>query len=67
MNHLRYADDIALITEKKEELVEMLEELDTAARRIGLNMNYTKTKIITNTDENITTRINQEKIEQVEE
>ncbi|XP_030766839.1 uncharacterized protein LOC115890677 [Sitophilus oryzae] len=30
-------------------------------------MNYTKTKIITNTDENITTRINQEKIERVEE
>ncbi|XP_030746034.1 uncharacterized protein LOC115874876 [Sitophilus oryzae] len=67
LNHLRYADDIALITEKKEELVEMLEELVTAARRIDLNMNYTKTKIITNTDENITTRINQENIEQVEE
>ncbi|XP_030754980.1 uncharacterized protein LOC115881577 [Sitophilus oryzae] len=53
LNQLRYADDIALISEKKEELVEMLEELDTAARRIGLNMNYTKTKIIINTDENI--------------
>ncbi|XP_030765759.1 uncharacterized protein LOC115889821 [Sitophilus oryzae] len=67
LNHLRYADDIALITEKKEELIEMLEELDSGAGRIGLNMNYTKTKIITNTDENITTRINQEKIEQIEE
>lgn len=36
LNHLRYADDIALISDKKAELVEMPEELDTVAKNIGL-------------------------------
>ncbi|CAG9833672.1 unnamed protein product [Diabrotica balteata] len=64
LNHLRYADDIVLITDKKEELFEMMKELDIEAGKIGLNMNYSKTKTITNTAEDITMRIGQDEIEQ---
>ncbi|CAG9835439.1 unnamed protein product [Diabrotica balteata] len=45
----------------------MMKELDVEAGKIGLNMNYSKTKTITNTDEDITMRIGQDEIEQVKD
>ncbi|CAG9828956.1 unnamed protein product [Diabrotica balteata] len=45
----------------------MMKELDVEAGKIGLNMNYSKTKIITNTNKDITMRIGQDEIEQAQE
>ncbi|XP_072400860.1 uncharacterized protein [Diabrotica undecimpunctata] len=44
LNQLTYADNIVLITDKKEELQKMIEELDRNATEVGLEMNYSKTK-----------------------
>lgn len=53
LNHLRFADDIVLISNNATELQEMLNELNLAAINIGLNMNYSKTKIMSSEDINI--------------
>ncbi|CAG9840644.1 unnamed protein product [Diabrotica balteata] len=64
LNHLRYADDIVLITEKSEELQRMMEELDRESTKIGLKMNYSKTKTMTNQPEELIITVAQTKIEQ---
>lgn len=49
LHNLRFADDIALFAKDKQELIDMLEELQDEAAKVGLHMNYTKTQFITNT------------------
>lgn len=49
LSNLRYADDIALFSESKEELLTMIKELKDASKPMGLIINETKTKIIRNT------------------
>lgn len=44
LNHLRYADDIVLISESPDELVEMLQEFNEVSKEVGLTMNLSKTK-----------------------
>ena len=48
LNNLRFADDIVLISQNREELNGMTEELSREAEKVGLEVNATKTKIISN-------------------
>lgn len=48
LNHLRFADDIVVFAETPDDLESMVNELATESRKVGLSMNITKTKILTN-------------------
>ena len=48
INHLRFADDIVLLASTFEELQEMLQELNKESKRVGLKMNLSKTKTMSN-------------------
>jgi hypothetical protein len=65
INHLRYADDLVLITTCAPELQIMLDEVNEASRKIGLEMNLQKTKVLSSETINIV--VNGERIEQVQE
>ena len=45
INHLRYADDITLMTESKEELRSILMKVKEKSEKVDLNLNIQKTKI----------------------
>lgn len=66
MNHLRFADDLILISDKPKSLQEMLKQLVYESDRVGLSMNATKTKVMTNF-EKIPITVNGNTIEYVEE
>lgn len=51
LNHLRYADDIVLISHDPDEVSEMLQELADASKEVGLLINTGKTQAMTNTAE----------------
>lgn len=65
LNHLRFADDIAILSQSDEELEKMLTYLALTSNTIGLQMNYRRTKIMFNTQRQFD--INQQTIENVEE
>ena len=46
INNLKYADDITLITESKEELKSLLMKVKEASEKAGLKLNIQKTKIM---------------------
>ena len=46
INNLRYADDITLMTESKEELKSLLMEVKEESEEVGLQLNIQKTKIM---------------------
>ena len=46
LSNLRFADDIFLCTETPQERQQMLQELSDESRRMGLNMNKAKTKVM---------------------
>ena len=46
INNLRYADDITLMTESKEELKSLLIELKEESEKAGLKLNIQKSKIM---------------------
>lgn len=48
LNHLRFADDIIIISESHEQLEYMLRTLDEESRECGLHMNPEKTCLMTN-------------------
>uniref|UniRef100_A0A7I4YQW8 Reverse transcriptase domain-containing protein n=1 Tax=Haemonchus contortus TaxID=6289 RepID=A0A7I4YQW8_HAECO len=48
LHHLRFADDIVLITPNIEQAERMLAEFDSACGKIGLRLNLTKTMFIRN-------------------
>ena len=48
LSHLRFADDIVLVTSTPHEASEMLAELDIASHAVGLKMNTKKTKAMRN-------------------
>jgi len=48
LNNLRFADDIALTSSTMEQAETMLLQLNEEAQKIGLKMNLSKTKILTN-------------------
>lgn len=66
LNHLRFADDLVLFEENPEILEKMIQDLNTESKKIGLQMNPRKTKLMTNsTKTNIS--VNHETLEFVEE
>ena len=67
LNHLRFADDIALFSETIEELQEMINILNDAGRPLGLKINVSKTKIMSSEPEEDPVNINDEEVEYVEE
>ena len=46
INNLRYADDITLMAESKEELKSLLKKMKEESEKVGLKVNIQKTKII---------------------
>ena len=46
LTHLRFADDILLLSHKPHELQTMIRELSDESRKAGLNMNIKKTKVM---------------------
>jgi len=48
LNHLRFADDIVLITDDVNDLEEMLNQLNDESNNIGLKINKGKTKVMFN-------------------
>nr|XP_037870351.1 uncharacterized protein LOC119629240 [Bombyx mori] len=48
LNHLRFADDLILISENPETLQKMIEQLVRESEKIGLSLNTSKTKLMTN-------------------
>ena len=47
INNLRYADDITLMAENKEELKSLLMKVKEESEEVGLKLNIQKTKIMT--------------------
>ncbi|GBP37017.1 Craniofacial development protein 2 [Eumeta japonica] len=50
LSHLRFADDLVLLSETADQMQSMIESLHQASTKIGLEMNLTKTKIMTNSN-----------------
>ncbi|GBP03525.1 Retrovirus-related Pol polyprotein from type-1 retrotransposable element R2 [Eumeta japonica] len=48
LNHVRFADNLVLFEEKPEILEQMIQSLSKESETIGLKMDLTKTKIMTN-------------------
>lgn len=48
LSHLRFADDIALLASTAEELNDMLRTLHLQSIKVGLEINFDKTKVMTN-------------------
>ncbi|CAH2088198.1 unnamed protein product [Euphydryas editha] len=48
LTHLRFADDIAIFAETPEKLENMISQLNKESKQVGLYMNLSKTKIMTN-------------------
>ena len=46
INHLRYADDTTLMAESEEELKSLFMEVKVESERVGLKLNFQKTKIM---------------------
>ena len=46
INHLRYADDTALMAESEEELKSLLMKVKEESEKVGLKLNIQKTKIM---------------------
>ena len=46
LTHLRFADDILLLSHTRQELEKMIRELSEESRKAGLKMNITKTKVM---------------------
>ena len=66
LSHLRFADDIAVFAESATELEQMMQTLDNESRKVGLQMNANKTKVMTNSKTNLI-RISGKHIEYVKE
>ena len=46
INHLRYADDTTLMAESEEELKSLLMKVEEESEKVGLKLNFQKTKIM---------------------
>ena len=46
INNLRYADDTTLMAESEEELKRLLVKVKVESKKVGLKLNFQKTKII---------------------
>jgi len=66
LSKLKFADDVVIFAQNRRDLIDMLNNLKSEAEKVGLQMNMSKTKFMTNehTDGNKLTIANEE-IEQV--
>ena len=68
LNHLRFADDIVLISENPDELQAMLSDLNKESLKVGLKMNRSKTKVMYNDNtQRRVIKVEEEIIEEVQE
>lgn len=67
LNHLRFADDVVLITDTFEGIQAMVNQLTTASENVGLKINIQKTKMMTNTENQNNVTINGSPLETVKE
>ncbi len=67
LNNLKYSDDVVLIAKNIEELEVMLTELITEGGKVGLNINFQKTKILGGWGEKKNITVREETIEEVDE
>lgn len=51
LSHLRFADDLVLLSESSSQLQVMIQSLNAASKKVGLEMNLTKTMLMTNSVE----------------
>lgn len=65
LSHLRYADDVVLISSSAAELQMMVDDLNRVTKRIGLQMNLQKTKVLSH--ENISITVDGVSLEKVDE
>ena len=66
LSHLRFADDIVLVALDLDEAQVMLEELNEEANKVGLKMNLSKTKIMTNIEDDREMKIGDTVVEKVD-
>jgi hypothetical protein len=66
LSHLRFADDIVLIAVDLDQAQAMLQQLNEESSKIGLKMNLSKTKIMTNIDDDRDIKIGDTVIERVD-
>ena len=66
LSHLRFADDIILIAADLDQAQIMLEQLNEESSKVGLKMNLSKTKIMTNIDDDRDIKIGDTVIERVD-
>ena len=66
LSHLRFADDIVLMTVDLNEAQIMLQQLNEESRKVGLKMNLSKTKIMINIDDDRDIKIGDTIIERVD-
>lgn len=48
LSHLRFADDLVLLSESSKQLQTMLDAPNAASKRVGLEMNLSKTMVMSN-------------------
>jgi hypothetical protein len=63
LSHLRFADDIVLFSSDINELQAMLRQLNRMSEAVGLQMNLNKTKVMTESDEDVI--VNGQRLEKV--
>ena len=66
LSHLRFADDIVLIATSLDQAQVMLQQLNDESIKVGLKLNLSKTKIMTNIDDDRDVKIGDTVIERVE-
>ena len=67
LNNLRFADDVVILANNREDLIKMTEELQNVSASAGLEINIGKTNIMTNNNnENNDLKINNNKIKIVD-
>ncbi|XP_078679472.1 uncharacterized protein LOC144915103 [Branchiostoma floridae x Branchiostoma belcheri] len=69
VTNLRFADDIDGLAGGEQELANLVESLDTTSRRYGMEISAEKTKLMSNNDKPITTKVavNQEELQTVDQ
>lgn len=68
ISHLRFADDIVLISSDPVELQEMINQLNEESNKLGMKMNMKKTKVMFNKfSSEIEVQVNANKIEKVQQ
>lgn len=65
-NNLRFADDIALIAANLNQLQTMISQLHQESGKVGLKMNLSKTKVMTNIDDDTVIKVGHDGIERVD-